>query len=158
VKAGNHSVYCVLRCKLIRKAKASLVHWNTCGWPLAEIVMNRTSCKMKMMSRQASLEVASLQNSPTVGRKAGKNPFVRMNSDSDLHIQPISQEEERVLETLDEIQLLHNISKAPQIINNQNAEANKKKKMLLVKQKSLNRTLSTSALRIKKKRPGFWQA
>jgi hypothetical protein len=134
------------------------------------------------INRQASLDVADTpgQGGGGGGGLAGlakPKPLIRINSDSDLHIQQISQEEERVLETLDEIQLLHNMAKAPKLIGNGNLAKNSsgklasavsavsnasnasadRKKLLLVKQKSLNRTLSTSALRIKKKRPGFWQ-
>lgn len=101
--------------------------------------------------------------------------LVRMNSDSDLHIQPISSEEERVLETLDEIALLHTIAeKKPDIRDNKDkvmllnqgpikppapgvvGHGRGGGKRLLVKQKSLNRTLSTSVLRIKQKKSTFW--
>jgi hypothetical protein len=94
---------------------------------------------------------------------------MRMNSDSDLQIQAMSSEEERVLDTLDEIDLLHNIAKTPNVLGSATGgsaghllkppgslavgPADKRK---LVKQKSLNRTLSTSVLRIKQKRCAFW--
>lgn len=149
----------------------------------------RSRALLGTIQRQASLPAAP--NSPVLGNsstnshsrlnpsnndkllssKLKKNPLVRMNSDSDLHIQPMSSEEERVLDTLDEIDLLHNIAKTPNLLkvnaeaaaaNNSAAAGNKAaataaaKKKLLVKQKSLNRTLSTSVLRIKKKRCAFW--
>ncbi len=141
------------------------------------------SGRINAIQRQASLPVPTKTKRPLKQFK----PFVRMNSDSDLHIQPFTQEEERVLETLDEIDLLHNIAKTPNILGsripssgvagdstggkppppaassaaaaaalNAAASSEDKKKRLLVKQKSLNRTLSTSVLRIKKKRCAFW--
>ena len=143
------------------------------------------------IQRQASLPAApnSPQRSSAAAaallKKMKKPPMlVRMNSDSDLQIQPMSSEEERVLDTLDEIDLLHNIAKTPNLLGGSGANGAKnaggllkvpgssagqaagssggsggpavKDKRKLVKQKSLNRTLSTSVLRIKKKRCAFW--
>lgn len=126
--------------------------------------------------RQGNSNATGAQGSP-VHKLRMLKPLVRMNSDSDLHIQPISQEEASVLETLDEIDLLHNIAKTPNLLSGDKSKANLLKvpvsgsdsiatgkvtappggdKRKLVKQKSLNRTLSTSVLRIKKKRCTFW--
>lgn len=132
--------------------------------------------------------------SPT--KKLLAKKLVRMNSDSDLHIQHMSKEEESVLDTLDEIDLLHNIAKTPNLLNDgasspsrrfggiyasaattttpannllqipgapstsssgtEQQQSPNRDKRKLMKQKSLNRTLSTSVLRIKKKRCTFW--
>ena len=125
------------------------------------------------LTRQASLPTApdSPARSALNALPKPKKQLLRMNSDSDLHIQPISSEEERVLETLDEIDLLHNIAKTPNILGSgsggppgglkppgsgSGAPPSTTDKRKLVKQKSLNRTLSTSVLRIKKKRCAFW--
>lgn len=131
------------------------------------------------LTRQASLPAApdSPSGRPRAALGKAKLPkqLIRMNSDSDLHIQPISSEEERVLETLDEIDLLHNIAKTPNLLGSNASLGHHLKppagpgagagggggggdgdKRKLVKQKSLNRTLSTSVLRIKKKRSTFW--
>ena len=136
------------------------------------------------IQRQASLPAAP--NSPARNHPNNKllppkiaKGLVRMNSDPKI----LPSSEEARLEALDEIDLLHKIAKTPNILkegpigkpiniggvgkgNAANASAtlvppgqksatgNKNK---LVKQKSLNRTLSTSVLRIPKKR-SFWSS
>eukprot|EP00095_Tigriopus_kingsejongensis_P004169 maker-scaffold53_size449031-snap-gene-2.13 protein:Tk04169 transcript:maker-scaffold53_size449031-snap-gene-2.13-mRNA-1 annotation:"camp-specific 3 -cyclic phosphodiesterase" len=123
------------------------------------------------LQRQASLPCQALPpSSPRrkIHPKLAKG-LVRMNSNP--HILP--SEEENREDTLDEIDLLHNIAKTPNMLkghdgkclslnpggftpgglgdNGLKGAANRK----LVKQKSLNRTLSTSVLRIPKKKT-FW--
>ena len=93
----------------------------------------------------------------------------RINSDSDLHIQHITKAEESVLETLDEIALLHcnkiGDDRDKSLVSKigsekvQSGAFNRERgteKNKFMKQKSLNRTLSTSVLKIKKRRSGFW--
>ncbi|TRY75795.1 hypothetical protein TCAL_15581 [Tigriopus californicus] len=124
------------------------------------------------LQRQASLPSPSLAPSSPARKihpKIAKG-LVRMNSNP--HILP--SEEEHKMDTLDEIDLLHNIAKTPNILKGHDGKratlnpgngsggglagqdgSGRIGEKKLVKQKSLNRTLSTSVLRIPKKKT-FW--
>ncbi len=145
---------------------------------------NVNKTPLDAIQRQKSLPAPAVVAPASPGRRIGRHRLlpppaslsskpilVRMNSDPKM----LPSCEEQLGDTLDEIDLLHKIAKTPNMLLSVNsaaaAENNKadnggggggvsstgNKNKLLVKQKSLNRTLSTSVLRIKKKR-SFWSS
>lgn len=140
---------------------------------------NASKMPLDAIQRQKSLPAplattSPLRQRPPANFMHSSKPFIRMNSDPKM----LPSSQEQLLDSLDEIDLLHKIAKTPNMLNDRGAAAaaaagsrlappnsgpagpaspQKSSRNKLVKQKSLNRTLSTSVLRIKKKR-SFWSS
>ena len=132
---------------------------------------------LNALQRQVSLPAAPQSPARALPKlPGGRKTLVRMNSDPKMlpSSEDARKEEKMDLDSMEELELLHKIAKAPNLLKTDAAGGGKPKqgkvvtvpvitsdaagnKKKLVKQKSLNRTLSTSVLSIPKKRT-FWSA